>query len=703
MIASLNATRRGIRGSEARRPLHLLLALLIAPAACGDGPTGPEGPTGDGDLPPEDTAAVYPATNLTRSELSPDGTVTETSDGYTVSGALGLRTSDTTSVTFLDADLRVRFDDQNRVVAISGTARIPSPHPRVRFHDPVKADVGFFRGSYLNEERELGILLRDDQDYFVFDVGVSVGMDIATGETGDEATRPITVKLPVGGRIVEIIDYDDPMYFIYGEQDLIGAAGMGWSLNGRIPFEPNRPVSELGSFQGKTIRTGTFPIFKVFSITGETVDNNYTELHLAEEDPFASELRAGFQQGWNGQFDLDLSIKDVGGIVIPVADGSGGIFADASTAEGLKGHAYGVGVSTRDFSWYPSFSPAKPASTLDVEAFVTDQGRFEVGLAGQYGWEFPAGVVGMGGAVSLSDEAFGVSGSILSAADTFGVSALVTVDSTVATLDYPSSLTEAVTTNINDEVLPRIDSAQAAWEDLEEATADYEFELSLRGVRTQLPGIADAARKALDDAVAAELNPHRGKVYYGTLKNEVDKKTAPYYAALARLKTEAQRATDNAATRAAIESALRDVAARKIFRATITIKDPIFGATLYSKSISRRILSDANAGKLLEAASHVPMITETSNRKLSLQQVYDQVPDRELFEQIRDDLQDGLVAVGDLGTLGFVYVHAEDRRGFHAFAVIDGRRYQAGAVSDMQVSTWAEVVWESVLEALKVN
>jgi hypothetical protein len=689
------------RRTRTRLSLPVALALL-ALASCGDGPTGPADPDPT-TPPPGDTAIALPATEVTRGDLSPEGTVVETGDGYTVDGALSLRTSDTTSVTFLNADLRVRFDDQDRVTSISGTTQIPSPHPRIRFHDPVQATVGFFRGSFLNQNRDLGIRLLDEEDYFVFDVAVSVGMDIATGETGEEATQPITVKVPVGGRILEVIDYDDPMYFIYGEQDLIGAAGMGWSLNGRIPFEPARSVAELGAFQGKTIRTGTFPIFKVFSITGETVDNNYTELHLAEEDPWAGELRQGYQQGWNGSFELDLSIKDVVGIVIPVADGSGGIFAEASTADGLKGHAYGVGATTRDFSWYPEFIPMKPASALDVDAFVTDEGRFEVGLAGQYGWEFPGGDEVMTGAVELSDQAFALSGSLVNGPHTFGMTGRVTDDTTIVALDYPAALTDAVAGHINDEVLPRIDSAQAAWNDLEDATADYEFELSLRGVRTQLPGIADGARSELDAAVAAELSPHRGKIYYDALRAEVNRKTAPYYAALARLEAEARRTTDNAATRNAIDSALRDVAARKIFQATITIKDPVFGTTLYSKTIRRRILSDANAEKLLDAASHVPMITETSDRKIRMQQIYDEAPDQELFEQIRDDMRDELVIVEDLGTIGFVHPHEEGQRAFNVFVVIDGRVRRPGTVSDMAVATWAGVLWESVLDALKVN
>jgi hypothetical protein len=268
---------------------------------------------------------------------------------------------------------------------------------------------------------------------------------------------------------------------------------------------------------------------------------------------------------------------------------------------------------------------------------------------------------------------------------------------------YPSTLFDAIGDRVNGDVLPKIDSAQNAWNDLQEATGEYEFELSLRGVRTQIPGIVASARKALNDGIEAELKPHRNKIYYGTLESQVKSRAKPYYDALNRLETEARRTTDNAASRRAIEAALRDVASRKIFTTTITIKAPIIGTVLYSKTISRRIMSDANANKLLVAASHVPEITATSNRKISLQQIYDQVPDRQLFEQVRDDIRDGVIVIRGIEKLGFVFPHAEGLRSFNGFVVIDGQRYETEPLTGMTVKAWADVLWERMLDALKVN
>lgn len=686
---------------HARPSLRYLLFPALLAVACGD-PVGPDDGPGI-TPPPTDTATVLPPTSVSKSDLEPTGTVVETQDGYTVSGSLAMRTSDTTIIQFQNANVRVRFDENDRVTSISGSVHIPSPHPRIEFHDPIQSDVGFFRGSYLNEERDLGIRLRDDVDYFLFRYQTAIGMSIATGETGDEAVKPITLGVPGGGSLM-IVDYMDPMYYVVGTAELIGDIGFGWSKNGRIPFVPDLPVAGLGSFDGTSIRTGTFPIFKVFSITGETVDTHPTEVHLTLEEPFdPGDLPRDFQQGWNGEFELDLSIKNYGGLTIPVSEGSGGIFADASDPTAFRGHVYGRGATTDNESWWPSFVPIRPIDARTVEAFATDAGQFEVAMTGKFSLDFPDGETGMAGAVDLGNEAFEISGTVLDRSEEFTLTGRITEEETAMIVEFPNSLLDAVAERVNGDILPRIDSAQKAWDDLQEATAEYEFELSLRGVRTQIPAIVDAARTSLSDGIAAELEPHEGKVYYGTLESQLKSRAQPYYDSLDRLEAEAKRTTDNASTRAAIDAALRDVASKKIFTTTITIKAPIVGTILYSKTISRRIMSDQNADKLLDAASHVPEITATSDRKISMQQIYDEVPDRQLFEQVRDDIRDGVIVIRDIGALGFVFPHAEGLRAFNGLVLIDGRRYETEPLTSMTVEAWAEVLWERMVDALKVN
>lgn len=679
-------------------PVSFSLAVALVSLACGESPTEPGG---DGDPMPVDTATVLPGTNFNQDNVTATGSVTQTDDGFTVDGTLEIGTSDTSSVTFENADVRVRFDDAGNMTSVSGTVEIPAPHERITFDDPVRAEIGLFTGKFLNDERDLGILLQDDTDYFVFDFAVALKMNIATGETGEDAVKPISVKAPVGGRVLMVVDYTDPMYFVYGEQDLLGAMGMGWSLNSRIPFVPQRQIADLGAFDGANIRTGTFPIYKIFSISGTTVDNEYTEVHLSEENPFDSDLRRGFQQGWNGDFDLDLSIKDVFGLVIPVADGSGGIFAEASVQDIFQGHVYGVGQTTDDFSWYPTFIPMKPASQLGVEAYLTHEGDFEVGMQGQYGWEFPDGLYAMGGGFSISNEAMELNGEIVDADVRWAVSGRVAADATTVAVEPPQELLDAIASDVNNEVLPRIEEAQAAWEDLKEATADYEIELSLRGLRTQLPGIVDAAKSGITNGINAELRKHEGKIYYNSLRSHLRSADDSYITALNNLKAAAQNANDNQTTRNTLEAALRSVAAKKVFSTTYRYR--VLGKTVKTVSFSRQVISNSQAAALVNAANNVWRIQETSSIKISMQQIYDQVPDKQIFDEVKDDIQDGLLIMRDIGELGFVYPHAPDEGAYNAFVVIDDTRYEVGTLSDMTVETYAALLLDVMIEALTVN
>ena len=84
---------------------------------------------------------------------------------------------------------------------------------------------------------------------------------------------------------------------------------------------------------------------------------------------------------------------------------------------------------------------------------------------------------------------------------------------------------------------------------------------------------------AVDHAVLAR--PQRGEV--ALLKAD-----DAYYRQLDALKAAAQNIQDNDQTRAAIESALRGLAAKKIFKTTYRYKDPIFGTTLYSRTVTVR-------------------------------------------------------------------------------------------------------------------
>jgi hypothetical protein len=675
-----------------------MVAVFITISACSaDELAGPSaGGDGGREIPP----AAAPPTSIMRSDLTPSGEITDFPDGYAVRGSLELNTGGV-PVTLAGADVRVRFDDSGRLRSISGKVRISSPHKRIEFADPVRADVGVFTGRFLNENRDLGILLNDETDYFVYDIEVGLSMNIATGDTGEDAVKPISISPPpVGRRMLMVIDYADPMYYVYGAVDVLGAAGFGWSLNGRIPFVPRYPVAGLGAFSGTSTRTGTFPVFKILKVTGQVVDNQYFETHMTLEDPLSADLRAGYQQGFNGSMSLDLSIKDVVGIEIPLASGSGGVFSELGTRGGFRGNAYVRGETADNRSWWPSFIPARPQSKVETQSYQTHDGRFEAALSGEFGWELPDGLYLMKGSFDLTNEAMTLRGEVDDAGVVLALTGRVTNDATSVSIEPPDALLERVSKSVNDEVLPRIDEAQRRWDDLKRATGNYEIELSLRGLRNSLPTIADRAKTALHDGIEAELRAHDGKIYYNSLRSHLYSADNAYYAALDRLKAAARQTRDDDATRREIEAALRDVAARKIFRTTYRYK--VLGRTVATVNVSRRILSDANANRLIDAADNVKYIKETSDRRISLKQIYDQVDDRELFEDIRDDLHDNVVRIADIEELGFVFRHRANDD-FALYAVIDGSHYDLGNLSALTVGALAAMLPDAMLAALRSN
>ncbi len=687
----------------ARRSSTMAVAVVIAftSAGCGsdDGLAGP-----DGSAPPASgNGAGTSAGSYSEGDIRPVGVVTQTADGYTVTGSLGL-TVGGSDFTFVNANLRVQKDASGRVTNVSGRAQIPSPHERISFTDPVDADVGLFNGKWLNENRELGIRLKDDTDYFVYRVKTAFEMKVATGETGAGATKPIAIRAPFGGEVLFICDYRDPMYYVHGAQDLLGDAGAGWSLHGRLPFVPRYSVAGLGAFDGRTIRTGTFPIMKVLSVSGQLVDNSYLELHQSDSEPLSAPMRAGYQAGINGAMSLDLTLsakrrkQEVAqlGLRIPIGDGSAGVWQDVSTVAGFQGHTYLKAVTTSDFSWWPSFIPAKPLSGLEVGGFIKSDGDHGIDLVGRYGWKFPSGEWTMTGSVHMSPEAMTLAGAIATGGTTLQISSTITDATTGVAIQPPQSILNAVSAAVNQEVGAQIDKAQDAWEDLQQATKDYEFELSLRGLRATIPAIVDGAKSYMSSTITSYLEPHDDMPYYGTLKSYVDGQAAPYIADLNALKAAALDTRDNAATRIAIETALRNLAARKFFTPSWSLV--VFGKTIASVSFSVRVLSDAHAASLVTAANNVKYIPATSTVKIQMAQVYSQIPGKAIFEKVRDKIQNGLIVIPTLSEFGFVVRHVDGV--LSVYAIFGGQRRTVATVDAFNVPAITSALAQAAIAEL---
>jgi hypothetical protein len=258
---------------------------------------------------------------------------------------------------------------------------------------------------------------------------------------------------------------------------------------------------------------------------------------------------------------------------------------------------------------------------------------------------------------------------------------------------------DEIASTVNDEVLPRIDEAEAAWNDVQDATEDYEFELSLRGLREDIPPMIDEGRARLSAGVAQAIASQDGKIWEGDFRTKIQAADNVYYDQLTQLRNAATNATDNATTRATLERELREMAARKTF--TFRYSYSVFGQVVYSTTVTRTVLSDSQANRLLQAADNVHRIGETSDIKVQMEQIYETVNDRELFEEVRDDLEDGLLRMAAIDELGFVVVH--DDGSFGLYAGIAGDRYELGTISALTIEELMKELPDAMIEALRGN
>lgn len=661
-----------------------LVATLLASCSQNEDPAGPDG------------GLVEQPHRYSRDDLTPEGVVAETANGYTVQGTLRMKNEGGSETSFVNADLDVEFDENGLLKNVSGSVEVPPPSPNVSFSDPIQADVGFFRGKFLNEQRDLPILLKDDIDYFVFRIALKVEMKIRDEESGSESE--ITVRAPIGGEILMVADYNDPMHFTYGQQDILGAGGSGQSFKGRIPYVPIRPHEDILRFDGKTVRVGTVTLWKVFSITGVIIEGSRVGLHLVSDtqelDPV---IEGGYYYGVNGEAELSLPVKDVVEFTMPLAEASAALRAEASTQEGLDGAAFINGLVDPDVEWWPGFIPFKPIGTVLAEGILYHTGTFDFGLSGAFGFEHAGESSTLNGSFRLNNEALTLEGSLNEDDISYRIRGVITLDETTVTVTPPDALLERVSGAVNTELDESIAEAEKAWNDFQEATKDYEYEFSLRGLKSELPGIIDYAKGEFAKQLKAQIDKHKGEPYYSSLKSWADAEDDKYYNAMNNLKSLAQATTDSDAWRKAIESALRTLAGYKYFEETYKYK--IGGITIKTVNVKVRILSDSQVDALNTAADNVKYIKETWEIKVKMQQIYDAIPDKEIFERVKDEIEDGVVMIPTMAEFGYTQPH-DGSGDIDIFAVIDEQTYPVGNANVFDVVDMAAAVAEVMVRIL---
>jgi len=350
--------------------------------------------------------------------------------------------------------------------------------------------------------------------------------------------------------------------------------------------------------------------------------------------------------GVNGRLDLALDITSFISFGFPIAEGSAAIVAEASTNNGISAKAFVKGVADPDLSWYPDFIPIKPDGSLIADGFIDQSGAFDIGIAGTYSVETPGNKQGIEGLMRASNAALGIGGTFIQNDEEWSVNASFKKEESEVLVQAPTSFVSGLDIEVGQKIDSTLAVAENAIADLEKATADYEFELSLRGLRNTLPSIISNALKTIDDQVAAGVADgrsrarkevsDRGAVYcsdnISSIANGIVK---PYRDVLIRMRNAVNNQNDNVQTRAELEAALRQLASlnsvNKTVTATITWGLPITRCSVpftssSNVSLNFEVLSSTEVAQLTTAANNVKFIAETSDIKISAQVIFDAIP-----------------------------------------------------------------------------
>lgn len=219
-------------------------------------------------------------------------------------------------------------------------------------------------------------------------------------------------------------------------------------------------------------------------------------------------------------------------------------------------------------------------------------------------------------------------------------------------LSVPDQFNAVLQQAVLDEAQAAQDEAATALADLEEATRNLEFEVSLRGVRRLVPGICDRAIREIDSRIVSTINSKWPKVFgkyapgRSSAISAARRAARPTVDRFRRLKTEVRKG-DSASVRAALKRALNDV----LRHGRLRIRVPVIG-TIFN----RDFIGSTNRRHLQNAIRAIDTIPEKSDRKIAAQKIWDAVPTREILRQTAEAITTGVAAVPTIESLRFYHV-----------------------------------------------
>lgn len=682
-------TRNKETGFTRRLVLPAIIALATIASACDEQSASSDG----------NSTQPGPEPRIKETNLTPQGAVVTTENGYQSSGDLVMQLDNFTQ-TFDDGLIDVAFDEIGRLIDFEGKANISG---KITEHASIvgssEMDIKLMTGAEINADEKYGIILKDERRYFVYYASSAVEMNISS-PLGEEK---VTLNMPqAGGKIILITDPLDPFLYKFAST-AIGDWGEGDSKNGLIPFVPAQTFSGLSTFDGKTIEKGKmglgFKFVDFFEVEGMRVIDQ-PDLDIDWENPLQSEF--SYQAGVNGNASFSLGILGNTFFAFDLAETSGTI--DVNREFGSAAFVLDI---APDLEWIPEWMPIDPTTDIYAELYGDSDGKFSMELAGNYRSTKP--LADLSGTMKLDNSGTLLSASTLVSGENFDVSLAfangITTGKVLLPVDYSNSLESEVLATL-DTQLSGIDQA---YDDLANATENYNFEVSLRGLRASLPATADAVTKTLNavpdivykeayDIALSKINSSCktflvkvclkdlvDEVFWAKkvatdAKNEASAGIQAPLISMADLKKQALE-NDDASLRAALKRALKSAYDHRVYKRKIEIKLTIhktFGSmTLYSKTFSKTVIDPATATKILTAYNNVDQIPVTSDIMVNAADIVRALPVKEIVSQVRDEVAAQLQAIPGIEGLGFQTTETD----YEAFVIVGGEHHSLGQIN----------------------
>ncbi len=655
-----------------------------------------------------------PVPTISRDDLGTEGSVVETEDGFNVSGSLSLAAMRGPERVFGSADLTLEFDEDGVLEQLYGEGLLPrNLSSRITVNADVMADIGYFSGAEINANDDIEIVLREKRKYLVFFISGDLSYTqqaLVPGPGFEPEPRDVTVNTPASGKIVVILDPDDDMLYRYGETPLLGAFGHAESDQGLIPYVPivegNDRVYRFDGHLYKTISVGVgIKALDLLNLSGQQITYQPSFFDIDLSDPFKSDI--AYKAGFNGAAEVAVSVLGFD------AEGYFNFdLAEASASFDVNRNRQVMTLIANiepDVSWVPDWIPIIPEHRLTFELSASGNGRVVLNLSGAYRSRLPPADIE--GKMRITPSGLTMQGTVSDRVD-IPIKLKFEDGDTYGEIGITADFSGRVESELAGAFDRAEDEVARALADLEEAVADYEFELSLRGLRASLPAIADRVISELEAVpgrvysevyarVRAGIND-RNKCVLGvcvisnstrdrkareaasTARAQAESRIAPYIAGMKELKRSALE-DDNAELVSKLEAALREAYSMRTFRETFRVTVTVAGISVTgSYTVSETILTASQAASVLEAANNIHLIPETSDRVVSAQTVIDRLPTQEIIDRVRRSVDEGITSVPAVEGVGYSIIDGE-----YSAAVLfsDGSRYDV----EFNVLDWREV------------